>query len=382
MEFLKDSAFTVAMDYPHSIANNTYIEKLMQYLKETSREFISEDELHTLIHEHLQPILLSNHLLRSMKSFVSTYDEQLKKRPDMNEHIEFLKCIQQPEQRTPEWYRFRYNHITASNAWKAYSTKEKVKNQLIYDKCKEVDIIYSGLSETPMSWGHKYEPITIQLYETFNDTIVSEFGCIEHANHTFIAASPDGIVTGKNNFGRMIEVKNVVSRVINGIPKEDYYIQMQVQMEVCNLDECDFVETKFVEYDSYNDFIQDGSGCFTQENNYKGIIKVYIKDNETYVYDYMDLNCNNFEKWLDEENMEYEWFKNVYWKLDVYSCVYVPRCKLWFEKTFEDIQNVWNIILKERISGDYVLRKPVKRKKKEIIHLNACLIDNVSMSIE
>jgi len=59
----------------------------------------------------------------------------------------------------------------------------------------------------------------------------------------------------------MIEVKNVVSRVITGIPKEDYYIQMQLQMEVCDLNECDFVETKFIEYDSYNDYIEDGSGC-------------------------------------------------------------------------------------------------------------------------
>jgi len=35
---------------------------------------------------------------------------------------------------------------------------------------------------------------------------------------------------------------------INGIPKEDYWIQMQIQIEVCNLSECDFEKTKFTEY--------------------------------------------------------------------------------------------------------------------------------------
>jgi len=93
--------------------------------------------------------------------------------------------------------------------------------------------------------------------------------------------------------------------VITGIPKEDYYIQMQLQMEVCDLNECDFVETKFIEYDSYNDYIEDGSGCFTHDEKYKGIIKVYINNNEQYVYDYMDIHCTNIEEWLDNKNRKY-----------------------------------------------------------------------------
>ena len=63
------------------------------------------------------------------------------------------------------------------------------------------------------------------IYEHKYSTKIQDFGCIEHQTHPFLAASPDGIVTGKNNFGRMIEIKNVVSRDINGIPKTDYYIQ-------------------------------------------------------------------------------------------------------------------------------------------------------------
>ena len=46
-------------------------------------------------------------------------------------------------------------------------------------------------------------------------------------SHLFLGASPDGINTNNRTslFGRMLEIKNVVSREINGIPKEDYWIQ-------------------------------------------------------------------------------------------------------------------------------------------------------------
>jgi hypothetical protein len=45
----------------------------------------------------------------------------------------------------------------------------------------------------------------------------------------------------------MLEIKNISNRIIDGIPKEEYWVQMQIQMETCDLDECDFVETRFKE---------------------------------------------------------------------------------------------------------------------------------------
>jgi hypothetical protein len=46
-----------------------------------------------------------------------------------------LKEAPQPAQRTKEWYAFRYNLITASNAYKAMDQSQSVQNQLIYEKC-------------------------------------------------------------------------------------------------------------------------------------------------------------------------------------------------------------------------------------------------------
>ena len=86
---------------------------------------------------------------------------------------------------------------------------------------------------------------------------------------------------GEILFGRMLEIKNVVSREITGIPKMEYWIQMQIQMEVCKLNECDFLETKFVEYANYDDFIND------HNTKYKGIILQYLKNEEPYYINYV-----------------------------------------------------------------------------------------------
>ena len=277
------------------------------------------------------------------------------------EHIQILKSLPQPEQRTSEWYKFRHEHITASNAWKAFGTQSS-KNQLIYEKCKPIEIKETSsfnLTENALTWGHKFEPLTRMIYEDINKTQIEDFGCIEHPTYTFLAASPDGIVTGPNNFGRMIEIKNVVSREINGVPKMDYYIQTQLQMEVCNLNECDFIETKFVEYPTYLDFIQN-------DNKRKGIIAVFVLNTE-YKYIYMPFTINTeteTNQWLDSVmDYEGEWIKNIYWYLDVYSCILIKRKQDWFNYAIPILQDIWNTICVER-QGDYSLRAPKKRNNK------------------
>jgi hypothetical protein len=41
----------------------------------------------------------------------------------------------------------------------------------------------------------------------------------------------------------MVEIK-IYTTERYGIPTDNYWIQMQFQMEVCDLDECDFFETR------------------------------------------------------------------------------------------------------------------------------------------
>jgi hypothetical protein len=219
-----------------------------------------------------------------------------------------------------------------------------------------------------MHHGNKYEEVSIMYYEKKYNTKVKDYGCIKHDTYDFLGASPDGINVDNTSdrYGRMLEIKNPTTRELTGIPKEDYWIQMQLQMEVCNLNECDFLETVFKEYESREDFIQDGTFTYSNNDELKGVIMYFMKDGKPH-YEYMPLYLseNEFETWEDDimnKNSNLQWVTNLYWRLEDYSCILVLRNKLWFQYAIPKIENVWDIIKKERVSG-YEHRLPKKKNK-------------------
>jgi len=231
-------------------------ELLLQQLTEVI-QYDMEEELTLCIEQALK---LFYQKVAPKRSFHKTFIRMKPNIAKLREKINYLQNIPQPEQRTPAWYNFRYKYLTASSIWKAFIS-ESTRNQLIYDKCKPLNVDkYSHTStDSPMHWGHKYEPVSIQLYEVLYKTTVSDFGCIPHATLEFLAASPDGINTldTSDRYGRMLEIKNIVNRDIDGVPKMEYWIQMQLQLEVCNLNECDFLETRFKEYVDEDAYLAD-----------------------------------------------------------------------------------------------------------------------------
>jgi putative phage-type endonuclease len=280
----------------------------------------------------------------------------------IEEQINVLKGKPQPAQRTKEWYEFRYNLITASNAYKAFDS-QSTKNQLIYEKCQsnpslapESDVKMVNVNST-LHWGQKYEPLSVMIYEDTYKTKVDDFGCIQHDKFSFIGASPDGINVDKNSlrYGRMLEIKNIVNREIDGIPKKEYWIQMQLQMEVCDLDECDFLETKFTEYENSDLYWNDTS------DKRKGIIMYFHTKEGKPFYKYMPFDIVSFKEvseWQEQmvdlyQSAEYNyvWMKDYYWKLDIVSCVLVCRNRQWFNDNVGELADIWSIIVSERISG-------------------------------
>ena len=310
---------------------------------------------------------------------------------DIEKKIQRLRDTPQPVQRTPEWYQFRWNLITASNAWKAFETQSSI-NQLIYEKCQPLKSTDDEHEEevkminvnSPMHWGQKYEPATVMVYERNYNTTVEDFGCIQHPMYSFVGASPDGIVVNQDSerFGRMLEIKNVVSREINGIPKKEYWTQMQLQMEVCDLDECDFLETKFTEYPDEFSFQtdtkvnEDGERelLLSADNKTKGIILYFNTKEGTPFYSYKPLDIiatEDIHEWEETELSKYEssqynytFLKFIYWKLEVLSCVLVSRDRNWFKNNIQQLEKVWKIIEEERVTG-YSHRAPNKKQRKD-----------------
>lgn len=288
--------------------------------------------------------------------------------------VDYVRNKPQPPQRTPAWYEFRNNLITASNAWKALKSKSS-KTQLINEKCKELDISKYDTTNvntnTAFHHGTKYEEISVMFYEHKYKTKVEDFGCIRHDNYHCLGASPDGINTCKSSplFGRMLEIKNPVSREITGIPKEEYWIQMQLQMEVCNLDVCDFLETLIKEYENEEEFLRDSyptsevdekgeplsEFTHTKKKQLKGII-MYFSGKNGPIYEYMPLyiSKSEYEKWSAEMFLKHQnitWLKNIFWYMKEYSCVVVDRNKHWFQHAIPHIQDTWKQIEITREKG-------------------------------
>jgi putative phage-type endonuclease len=380
--------------YPHAISEPNFHEILLEEIKDIfyvqMEEHIDdldvgddiEDDMNDLLEEAFNIFITTFHLDKSQDSkdkFIETNkfnDEELS---IIEKKIQDLREIPQPTQRTPEWYQFRWNLITASNAWKAFETQSAI-NQLIYEKCQPLKSLDENGDEekmvntnTAMHWGQKFEPLSVMIYEDMYNSKVEDFGCIQHVTYKFLGASPDGIIieSSTGRYGRMLEIKNPVSREITGVPKKEYWVQMQLQMEVCDLDECDFLETKFVEYPDYDSYRNDSA---IADNSYKGtIIYFHTKERKPF-YLYQPLNLHlaeDISKW-EEENIEkyesepfnYSFLKFIYWKLDKLSCVLVLRNKDWFKNNIGQLEKVWKIIETERVTG-FEHRAPVKKQKKE-----------------
>ena len=319
------------------------------------------------------------------RSYICTSVNILPDIINITNKLEIIKNIYQPTQRTTEWYEYRHNLMTASNIWKIFRSDSQI-NSIIYEKCKPFDPSssdkYNWAAGGSLQWGTTYEFVSIQLYETLFSTKISEFGCVKHPIYDCIGASPDGINIDptSDRYGRMIEVKNIVNREITGIPKEEYWIQMQIQMETCDLDECDFIETRFKEYTGETEFYEDTIV------EWKGIILCFVQKhayNSKPVYKYSpirlgpDTNTEMFRNWVSDTIAEFQndymVYKTQYWYLDEFSCILVKRNKLWFQHAVPKILETWKIIEIEKETGyDH------RMAKKKIVAPNSNIFMEIS----
>lgn len=331
------------------------------------------------------------------REFATSFTYHTQSIGETTRKIEYILGKPQPAQKTPEWYEYRRSVITASNLYKVFGSPS-VKNELIYEKCKvhiapttfegdDTAVSYVNTNSS-LHWGNKYEPLSVIMYEHIYSTTICSLGCISHDTIPFIGASPDGMNDNplSPRYGRLVEIKNVKSREIDGTISEAYWIQMQIQMEVCDINDCDFVETKFIEYEGYSDYMEDQCDVdpeyeYEYEYEYtkytrkmiKGMMMYFHKPTEPPKYVYKPLNVlpgmdeDMWENATTEEYVSngYQWITNIYWKLVVFNCQLVMRNKFWFSKAIPHIEDVWNTIVEERVTGfDHRKPKQSSRSKK------------------
>jgi putative phage-type endonuclease len=339
-----------------------------------------------LVYSQIEPILdldkiktiIRNILLEAPVIFQPEYND--KDIQLLTKQINELKKIKQPEQRTPEWHTFRNNRLTASDLGTAlkknkYSTRQK----LVAKKCGYEEPFVTGEA---IRHGVKYEDVAIDIYARRNNVVVHEYGCIPHPTLPYFGASPDGICdyssNNKNYIGRMLEIKCPKSRPITGIIPEHYELQVQGQLEVCELQYCDYLECSIKEYPGFIEFLDDSQETITKTKNNmeKGIIiELYnIKDKKAFYFYLNNFNSQkDIEKWEDskistifnDDNIEYT--GTTYWYLEKYSCVLVERDIPRFNTIKEHIKTFWDDVLKYREIGfeSLITKKQIIKENKE-----------------
>jgi putative phage-type endonuclease len=291
-----------------------------------------------------------------------------------------LQIIPQPEQRTQEWYEYRNNRLTASDLWSVMDENQSKIYDILKKKCG-VDKPYKP--GAAMLHGIKFEAVATHIYEMRNNVEIIEFGCMPHRFIPYFGASPDGICgiksVNKDFVGRMLEIKCPKSRVITGFIPEVYRAQMQGQLEVCELEYCDYLECDFQVYNSKEDYLNDfyiynedgiekKDYSRTKTGNEKGgIMEIFDTSTKSYKYSYYyePMSTNEeitqwedpfIDKIIESDNLEHG--GTILWYLNNINTVLVKRDKKWFCDNFYKIKNFWNSVEDARINGI-----PEKKKK-------------------
>ena len=147
------------------------------------------------------------------------------------------------EQKTKEWELARYYILSSSDAAAALdSNKFKSSLELLQEKCKPFDEL-ERRTNSSIRWGEKYEPIAIQVYESISNEKSTSCNLVIHKNYKWLGASPDGILLQS---GKLLEIKCPYYRLIreNRIPQH-YWIQIQMQLECCDVEEAVLFQCKF-----------------------------------------------------------------------------------------------------------------------------------------
>lgn len=159
----------------------------------------------------------------------------------------------QTQQHTADWYAQRSYRLTASefsqilDGRRGALLRQKMTPALT-QMAAPVGIAQEDGEMIATTWGHRFEPIVRDIFEleiAGRGTVCDTLGRFTHATIPWLSASPDGLVTKGPLAGRLLEIKAPKTRQPGEFVPDEYWIQMQIQMEVCNLDAVEFVEAKF-----------------------------------------------------------------------------------------------------------------------------------------
>lgn len=274
--------------------------------------------------------------------------ERIKKVQGYQTQLLKLKALPVVEQRSETWYNMRKRLITASDFAQALGEgKFGTQKQFYQKKCGYEEEKFNP-NVPPLKWGVMFESMAAGIYSARNGMVLHEFGLLPHPTVPFFGASPDGITS----LGIMLEIKCPYKRKITGEIPMQYYYQIQGQLDVCGLEECDYLECEFFEYADEQEFLED-----TEHLYERGIIIEYIPPDKnaastsaSYVYSDIVTHGTSIKdqlktlvEWaMQEEQNTPGYICTHYWKLKTYNVVRVYKDQSFVDDKLECLSVVWD----------------------------------------
>lgn len=277
------------------------------------------------------------------------------------DHVNRILALPQVAQRTTEWYAQSKTVLTASE-FSAVLGSDRAVDTLVLQKIAEpVEGSTNRLAcmtneMSPFDWGIRFEPVVKQILIAMWGVEILEVGRLVHPTDKQLAASPDGLIqtaAERDRVGRLIEIKCPVKREINGKIPFEYWCQMQIQMEVADIDECDYVEMKLASSYKGSEYIRPAEGSLG-----------YIYNNNVWVFQSPDTGelkyaYTSLER-KDWELLGWECVEVVPWHLEKMFTETVQRDRAWFKSTEGVRTAFWNKVAGAK-AGTFVPSQPKSR---------------------
>jgi hypothetical protein len=227
-------------------------------------------------------------------------------------------------QKTNEWLHARHALLTSSDVAAALEcNKYQSSLELLKRKCSALGDNRLQSNES-IRWGELFEPIARDVFQAFKPEVfakvyaddftksfskgennhVVECNLVVHNTYKWLGASPDGVLLN----GKLLEIKCPYRRTIRqGLIPHAYWIQVQMQLEVCDVDEAYFFQCKF----------DNGSIPFSSiTHSATGSLP-----------------------------------NKSYWGLRAYTLDVIKRDRKWFAESIPKMEQFWNNVLHYRIVG-------------------------------
>jgi len=225
----------------------------------------THDDVWEAVHTAIEPLLdaiedeedreeIEEQLTDAAHSWFKTHHEAIL---ETLEQVDVTALCNKPQtaQHSAEWYAQRRNRLTASEFSQILDGRRGalLRAKTSNNTGDRMGVAPVGISQedgemNATTWGHRFEPITRRIYEleiAGLDTVNDQLGRFTHPTVSWLSASPDGLVTKGPLTGRLVEIKSPKTRQPGEFVPHEYYVQMQIQMEVCDLDAVDFIEAQF-----------------------------------------------------------------------------------------------------------------------------------------